>query len=134
MAYILYSCPDEFPAKIPAILSNLASPAICRQKQSLNDREFDSPFHYDVERGRGRISIFGSREGGIVNLAIVSGSINPLGWRASAKLDEEVRSALIQAGLAEMTIAEILHAEAMMEEKKQNKSEMATPRKPSDQF
>ena len=116
MGYINYRCSDDFPAKIPEILSGLPSPAIA-EGGPRPESEMECSYKYDVKRGMGRISIYGCREDGFMTVAIVSGSLNPLRGRASLKLSIDATKALLDAGMEEVTI-EDLALESQREKRK----------------
>ena len=116
MGYIIYRCSDDFPAKIPEILSLLQSPAIA-EGGPRPESELECSYRYDVKLGMGRISIFGSREDGFMTVAIVSGSLNPLRGRASLMLAIDATKALVEAGMEEVTIEDLEELESKRKQK-----------------
>lgn len=116
MGYIIYRCSDDFPAKIPAILSSLPSPASSKGGGEIGS-DFDASYSYQVERGMGRISIRGSREDGFMSVVIATTALNPLRWRSSFRLGVEVTAALLEAGMKEVTVEELEEFEALRKQK-----------------
>jgi hypothetical protein len=117
MGYIIHRCSDDFPAKIPEILSGLPSPAIA-EGGPMPESELECSCRYDIKRGMGRISIYGCREDGLMSVAIVSGSLNPLRARARLKLSIDATKALLDAGMEEVTIEDIQELELQRDRKK----------------
>jgi len=101
MGYPLYTCSGDFPERIPFILAELSPPAMSNFGEN-DDDELEGYFCLRVRRGRGKITIFGDREKGEMNVAIVLSPLNPLRWRANSKLFKEAKSALLAAGMKEI--------------------------------
>jgi hypothetical protein len=115
MGYIIYRCSDDLPAKIPEILSGLSSPATS-EGGPWPESKLERSYRYDVKRGMGRISIYGSREDGFMSVVIVSGSLNPFRGRASLELSIDATKALLDAGMEEITVEDLEQLEAQREQ------------------
>jgi hypothetical protein len=110
MGLILYRCDDGFPQRIPALLTEMETPVVCEEGAEFG-ADLDSAFLYYVTRGKARVMIYGSREDGIMSLAIVDGSPSllngMLGGRARMQLADDVTKVLVEAGIKEITIEEL---------------------------
>jgi len=82
------------------------------------ESELECSYRYDVKRGLGRISIYGCLEDGLMSVAIVSRSLNPLRGRASLKLSIDATKALLDAGMEEVTIEDIQKLELQRDQKR----------------
>ena len=125
MGLILYRCSDDFPDKIPGILTEMSSGLICEGGREI-DSEFDSSFSYAVTQAKTRILIYGCREDGVMILSIVDGSRSFLrgfiGGRARMELSDNITRALLEAGMKEIPVEELeeLDAQLRMKEAEQD--------------
>jgi hypothetical protein len=115
MGLILYRCDDDFPQRIPALLADMEPPVVCEEGAEFG-ADLDSAFRYYITRGKARVLIYGSRENGIMTLAIVDGSPSllrgMLGGRARMQLADDVTKVLVEAGIKEITTEELEELEA----------------------
>ncbi|MEM1083291.1 MAG: hypothetical protein AAGI48_04155 [Verrucomicrobiota bacterium] len=111
MGLIIYRCADDFPERIPRILSRLDPPVVC-EGGAEPESEFDSYYRYEIRRGLGHISVSGSRDDDFMSVVPVYGSLNPIRSSASSKLLEETLSVLVSEGMREVTAEELLDYEA----------------------
>lgn len=120
MGLILYRCDDDFPQRIPALLADMAPPVVCEEGPDFGSG-LDAAFRYIITRGKARIIIYGSREDGIMSLAIVNGSPSllrsMLGGRARMQLADDVTKVLVEAGIMEITVEELEELEAQRTKK-----------------
>ena len=115
MGLILYRCDDDFPQRIPALLAEMEPPVVCEEGAEFG-ADLDVAFRYYITRGKARVLIYGSREDGIMSLAIVDGSPSllsgMLGGRERMRLADDVAKVLVEAGIKEITTEELEELEA----------------------
>ena len=115
MGLILYRCPNDFPDRIPGILTDMSPEVICESGPEIGSG-FDSAYTYIATRGKARIKIYGGHEDGFMSVTIVDGSLSLLGGRARMELAADVTGALLAAGIKEVTAEELRDLEAQREQ------------------
>lgn len=116
MGLILYRCSNDFPDKIPGILTAMSPPLICEGGQEIG-AESDSSFRYTVTREKARILIFGGSEDGVMMVSIVDGSRSFFGVRARMELAADVTRTLMEAGMKKITVEELEELDAQQRKK-----------------
>jgi hypothetical protein len=130
MGLILYRCDDDFQQRIPVLLAEMDPPIICEEGPEFGS-DLDLAFRYFITRGKARIMIYGSREDGIMSLAIVDGSPSllrsMLGGRARMQLSDDVTKVLVEAGIKEITAEELEELEAQLTKKEAQQDDTGQP-------
>jgi hypothetical protein len=120
MGLILYRCSDEFPDRIPVILADMSPKVSCEFGPHIATSDA-SGFSYIVTRGKARIMIYGGPEEGFMSVMIVDGSRSFLrsliGGRARVDLAADVKSALLKAGIKQVTVEEMEEFDAQQRQK-----------------
>lgn len=116
MGLILYNCSDDFPERIPELLAKLSPTIICEGGPE-NNSDFELGYKYKVAQGRAKVLIYGCREDDSMSVAIVDGSLSLLGGRARMQLAADVTTALVDAGMREVTVEEVMEFEVRRKQK-----------------